>query len=57
MIPGDCLPIPPRAPHSFAGRGPALLLEISKPCLVAENVLQNPDIPAASNYKQRRSHK
>jgi D-lyxose ketol-isomerase len=53
MMPGDCLPIPPGAPHSFTGRGPALLLEISKPCLVADNVFQNPDIPIGGNYKKR----
>jgi mannose-6-phosphate isomerase-like protein (cupin superfamily) len=53
MMPGDCLPISPRVPHSFTGRGPALLLEISKPCLVADNVFENPDIPVGSNYKKR----
>jgi D-lyxose ketol-isomerase len=53
MMPGDCLPIPPRAPHSFTGVGPALLLEISKPCMVADNVFQNPDIPVGGNYKKR----
>jgi len=55
MMPGDCLPVPPRVPHSFTGRGPALLLEISKPCLVADNVFQNPDIPIGGNYKKRPS--
>lgn len=53
MLPGDCLPVPPRTPHSFTGRGPALLLEISKPCLVADNLFENPDIPIGGNYKKR----
>ncbi len=53
MMPGDCLPIPPGGMHSFTGEGPALLLEISKPCLVADNVFQNPDIPVGGNYRKR----
>jgi hypothetical protein len=30
-----------------------LLLEISKPCLVADNVFQNPAIPVGGNHKKR----
>jgi N-acetylneuraminate synthase len=53
MRPGDCLPVPPGVPHSFCGNGPALLLEVSKPCLVKDNVFENSDIPIGGNYKPR----
>jgi D-lyxose ketol-isomerase len=53
MRPGDCLPIPPKVPHSFTGNGPALLLEVSKPCIVSDNVFENPDIPLGGNYRKR----
>jgi D-lyxose ketol-isomerase len=53
MKPGACLPVPPGKVHSFTGRGPALLLEISKPCLVADNLFENPDIPIGGNYKKQ----
>jgi D-lyxose ketol-isomerase len=54
MMEGDCLPVPPGALHSFTGKGPALLLEISKPCLVADNVFENPDIPLGGNKRSRK---
>jgi len=53
MRPGDCLPVPPGRPHRFTGKGPALLLEVSKPCLVDDNVFEDPDIPIGENYRQR----
>ena len=53
MRPGDCLPVPPGIPHRFTGKGPALLLEVSKPCLVKDNVFEDSNIPIGSNYKQR----
>jgi D-lyxose ketol-isomerase len=52
MIPGACLPVPPGKWHSFTGKGPALLLEISKPCVVADNVFENPEIPIGGNYRK-----
>jgi D-lyxose ketol-isomerase len=52
MMPGDCLPVPPGKCHSFTGKGPALLLEISKPCVVADNVFENPEIPIGGNYRK-----
>jgi D-lyxose ketol-isomerase len=52
LKPGDCLPVAPGILHSFTGRGPALLLEISKPCLVADNFFQNPAIPIGQNRKK-----
>jgi mannose-6-phosphate isomerase-like protein (cupin superfamily) len=53
MQPGDCLPVPPGTPHSFTGKGPALLLEVSKPCLIHDNVFENPRIPLGCNYDSR----
>jgi N-acetylneuraminate synthase len=53
MKPGDCLPVPPGKAHSFTGKGPALLLEVSKPCLVKDNVFENSDIPVGDHYKRR----
>lgn len=52
LKPGDCLPVAPGILHSFTGRGPALLLEISKPCLVADNFFQNSEIPIGQNRKK-----
>jgi D-lyxose ketol-isomerase len=53
MRPGACLPVPPGKWHSFTGRGAALLLEVSKPCLVADNCFENPDIPIGGNASKR----
>jgi mannose-6-phosphate isomerase-like protein (cupin superfamily) len=47
---GDVLPVPPGALHRFTGRGPALLLEVSMPCLVDDNYFENRDIPIGGNY-------
>jgi mannose-6-phosphate isomerase-like protein (cupin superfamily) len=41
MEPGAVLPVPVGELHSFTGIGPALLLEISKPCIVADNFFEN----------------
>jgi mannose-6-phosphate isomerase-like protein (cupin superfamily) len=49
MRPGDCLAVPPGKPHSFTGRGPALLLEVSTPCLVKDNFFEDPSIPIGGN--------
>ena len=45
MKEGDTLPIPPGRKHSFTGIGPALLLELSMPCEIADNSFSNPRIP------------
>lgn len=42
---GDVLTVRPGHRHSFTGVGPALLLELSKPCMVADNVFADPAIP------------
>jgi mannose-6-phosphate isomerase-like protein (cupin superfamily) len=47
---GDCLAVPPGTPHRFTGRGPALLLEVSKPCLLQDNFFEDPAIPLGGNY-------
>ena len=53
LRPGDCLPVPPGKPHRFTGKGAALLLEVSRPCLVQDNFFENPDIPLGGNYGKR----
>ena len=45
--------MPPGKRHSFTGKGPALLLEVSTPCLVKDNVFENPNIPIGSNFRRR----
>jgi len=53
MRAGDCLPVPPGKPHRFTGRGAALLLEVSKPCLVRDNFFEDPGIPIGRGYRKR----
>jgi len=45
MQPGDVLPVPPGAVHSFTGIGPMLLLEVSRACTIADNYFEDPTIP------------
>jgi mannose-6-phosphate isomerase-like protein (cupin superfamily) len=52
MRPGDCQPVPPGKAHRFTGKGPALLLEVSRPCLVKDNYFENTDIPVGGNYRK-----
>jgi len=42
---GDVLPMPPMSWHGFIGRGPALLLETSTPCMIDDNEFADPRIP------------
>lgn len=42
---GDVLPVPPGRRHSFTGRGPALLLELSTPCEISDNCFVDKRIP------------
>jgi mannose-6-phosphate isomerase-like protein (cupin superfamily) len=44
MSPGEVLPVPQGRPHSFTGAGPALLLEVSTPCLIDDNFFADPAI-------------
>jgi len=52
MKPGDVLLVECGKPHEFRGVGPALILEISKPCIVADNYFADPKIPIGRNYKK-----
>ncbi len=45
LNPGAVLPVPPMTWHRFTGIGPALLLEISSPCIIADNEFADPRIP------------
>ena len=49
MNPGDALTVYPGKFHTFVGRGPALLLELSMPCVVDDNFFADPDIPYGLN--------
>jgi D-lyxose ketol-isomerase len=51
MSPGDILRVQNDKYHSFTGIGPALLLELSMPCVVDDNYFENTDIPIGGNYK------
>lgn len=53
MKEGDVLPVPPGRKHSFTGVGPALLLELSMPCEVADNYFSNRQIPIGGNSAPR----
>ena len=48
---GDVLPVDQKNAHSFTGNGPALLLEVSKPCIIDDNYFENRDIPIGGNFK------
>ena len=45
---GNVLPVAPGVRHSFTGIGPALLLEVSMPCVVEDNCFADPAIPIGS---------
>ncbi|MDD5699213.1 MAG: D-lyxose/D-mannose family sugar isomerase [Victivallaceae bacterium] len=51
MKPGNVLTVERRKYHSFVGKGPCLLLEISTPCIIADNYFENTAIPVGGNYK------
>ena len=50
MTEGDVLPVAPGEDHSFTGSGPALLLEVSKPCLIDDNYFEDQDIPIGGGH-------
>jgi mannose-6-phosphate isomerase-like protein (cupin superfamily) len=54
MAEGDVLPVERGKDHRFTGIGPALLLEVSTPCLVDDNYFEDPAIPIGGNYRGRR---
>lgn len=45
MHAGEVLPVEPGTPHSFSGVGPALLLELSRPCHIDDNQFADSRIP------------
>lgn len=47
---GQVLPISPGVLHGFTGIGPALLLELSMPCEVDDNLFEDRRIPIGGNY-------
>ncbi len=49
---GDVLRMDVGKAHSFTGLGPALLLEVSRPCLVDDNYFANRSIPIGGNYQE-----
>ena len=51
MVAGDTLPVAPGQVHGFTGVGPALLLEVSKPCEIDDNYFENTRIPIGGNYQ------
>ena len=48
---GDVLPVPAGGLHSFTGVGPALLLELSTPCEVDDNLFADAGMPIGGNYR------
>lgn len=50
LSPGDTVPVAPGIVHGFMGNGPALLLELSKPCIIDDNYFENHQIPIGGNY-------
>ncbi len=51
MRPGDVLRVETNHPHRFCGVGPALILEVSKPCVIADNYFADQAIPIGGNYR------
>jgi mannose-6-phosphate isomerase-like protein (cupin superfamily) len=51
---GDVLAVDQGNPHRFTGLGPALILEISKPCLLSDNYFDNPDVNIGHAYVEQR---
>ena len=52
MHEGEVLPVDQWKYHSFTGVGPALLLEISKPCVIDDNYFEDTRIPIGGNYEE-----
>jgi mannose-6-phosphate isomerase-like protein (cupin superfamily) len=51
---GEVLPVAPGMLHSFAGAGPALMLELSMPCEVDDNYFDDTRIPIGGNFSGRK---
>ncbi len=48
---GDLLQMPSLRRHCFTGVGPAMLLELSPPCMTEDNYFDDTKIPLGGNYK------
>ena len=53
MKKGDVLAVSPQTKHCFTGLGPALLLELSQPCIIDDNYFDNTQIPFGGNYQKQ----
>ncbi|NOY81871.1 MAG: D-lyxose/D-mannose family sugar isomerase [Kiritimatiellaeota bacterium] len=51
LEPGAVLRVAPGRQHGFSGLGPALLLELSTPCVIDDNVFADPRIPIGRRTK------
>jgi len=51
---GDVLSVDQGKAHCFTGIGPALVLEISKPCLMSDNYFDNQDINVGRAHEEQR---
>jgi mannose-6-phosphate isomerase-like protein (cupin superfamily) len=51
MQAGSVLKVDTTNVHSFTGMGPALLLEISKPCIIDDNYFIDQRIPIGGNFQ------
>ncbi|MCP4403227.1 MAG: D-lyxose/D-mannose family sugar isomerase [bacterium] len=51
MQAGDVLRVEVGKYHRFTGIGPCLLLEVSKPSIIADNYFENINIPIGGNYR------
>ena len=51
MKAGDVLRVEEGHAHTFTGLEPSLLLEVSKPSIIADNYFENPDIPIGGNQR------
>jgi mannose-6-phosphate isomerase-like protein (cupin superfamily) len=52
MKPGDTFLVPAGKFHSFTGIGPLLLLEVSMPCVVDDNLFEDSRVPYGANYRK-----
>jgi mannose-6-phosphate isomerase-like protein (cupin superfamily) len=53
---GDVIAIDPCKSHCFTGIGPALILEVSKPCVLSDNYFDDPRINVGRVHAEARYH-
>jgi hypothetical protein len=54
MEEGDVLSVAQDEAHRFTGIGPALILEISKPCLLSDSFFDNPAIQIGRVHEEQK---